>query len=332
MMGNERLSRRDRRVLERQATKLRRRAGKGFTRARLFSGGLGVIGLLGVGGVGWWLSYQSSEHPIKRQILEWDRKINKEPKFFEKIEQDLAQMVTNLFAEELGFNPNKFANKIHYFTPAEFLNWLRDNSRCITRGELDTGLIGGSNAYTGEIGLNRLRLLYEDDRNKIPRKNPASVAFCAVGHEEVHSDAEYKVIDPPQLFPANASLTLPVIGKSGFGIEFPAGPSKPGQVCGDFARKQLEEGHAHAVTLAVLEVVGLDHVFREESIDQSMIWADAYRRAIINPVFNGDYRKAQEFHRRTDDEGFFREVGLRRGVPLDQAEYQGQLYLSQILK
>lgn len=265
-----------------------------------------------------------SGRPLGSRINELNGRIYRNPGIFPAIAPKITSEVITDLCAEIGCDPKEELANIDLLSNKEYIDARRENYGClgdikIIHGDLGMVLISNNRVIIDRDEV--LRSLYGTKQEKLSDK-AASGLVTVVIHEGLHRRAELIPISDTRSF-RNIQLKPgeQLKYKQGFMLwVVNADMSRPGKECLVVLRADLEEAAIESLTKEKSERLGITGYL--SAYDTKV---RVFRDRILNRFFSKP-SDVQKLHAKSDDEEFFKTIGLGLGAPESEARRAGESY------
>ena len=304
--------------------------------------GLGAAGLLGL--VGWGTSrlFQTGNQEVKptstpiypnrtltpepikseylglaNQLRQLDQEVTRNPQNFKELTPKIGALTVEFFCKEMGYDPKKYEGRLRYQNNNEYQTSRANESSCITLDNNDDEF-GRVQIDRDDLTINIEKILYGKDlNNKKLQQYPAYSLVAILIHELHHLTAPALPTADPQTKIKGMAAFIPNLEKN-----------KPGFICYDSFRVQLEEAIVQDSTDRITQKLGIN----QPAAERYRLWVERYRIGVLARFFNGDNKPLLRLHQQTRQEEFLKLIGEKYGAPPDKAIQAAENYLKNLIQ
>lgn len=265
----------------------------------------------------------STYYPLRDKLTDWDTKIASGSIDFLAVAPQIADLASQTLCREIECDPSYEKPALDLQNNREFKRTFFLDNPCDTDINPDDDSLAQGFAYskvlTGDLFFNTDYLQYTDIQRKIKRQNTASRFFQIYMHEELHNRAKSVTANQGELvYVPEDSESYPLIMRRGFRSLYRSykyySRSEEGCILGLIHERLLEEAVVDYATQEILRNMDLILSTPYQNLIQQ------YRVRVLNPFFEGNYKRPLRFHQNTDQNGFYLALGggiaRERGVSL----------------
>lgn len=191
---------------------------------------------------------------LQNQLKQLDQEVIANPQNFKEIAPRIGTLAIEFFCKEMGYDPKKYEGRLRYQNNNEYQN-SRANKSCITLDNNDDEF-GRVQIDRDDLTINLEKVLYGKDlNNKRVQQYPAYSLVAILIHELHHLTAPVLPTADPQTKIKGMAAFIPNPEKD-----------KPGFICYDSFRVQLEEAIVQDSTDRMTQKLGINQPVTAHSI------------------------------------------------------------------
>lgn len=334
MGERQRQTRKERRSEQRAQGKVAENQARSFSPLRrrlIIAGGLGlaIIAVATPLAINYYLHHldeiEHSPTPTLEHLRQLDSSIKGDAGQLEKLAPVIGEMAINYFCGELGYQRNQFPGTYHYEWQDDYIK-NRDAEKYCSNSTDPIDQAAYTNLQANDTHFNLTRFFHDGSQIS---KLSATKLFSLALHEAHHNKAPFLDVNPPQETPDDSSkLKLFITKRRGFVVTSPNTKDKlPGRECYYTGFVPLDEAVVEDSTRRMINKLGFS---LKNSYDK---WVDIYRSQIVDRFFNRNYLVPLRMHQRSDEVGFFSEIGRQLGSGQQRALSDlevGQIYVGSL--